>query len=119
MSSLPDTEDPAHQGNHLAVNQSPEFAQLRRTFRRFVFPLTAIFLIWYFLFVLLSNYASDFMSRKVIGNIHLGLIFGLLQFASTFLITMLYARWADRKLDPMADELAARVTGHDVPEVAR
>jgi uncharacterized membrane protein (DUF485 family) len=32
-------------------------------------------------------------------------IFGLLQFVTTFLIAWLYARFASRKLDPLADEI--------------
>ena len=82
---------------------------LRRSFRRFVFPLTALFLAWYFLFVLLSVFAKDFMGTRLFGNITWGLTLGLLQFVSTFAITMYYARWADRVFDPEADQLQ-RVT---------
>lgn len=96
-------------GSYREVADSPEFAALRRTFRRFVFPMSALFLGWYLLYVLLSVYAKDFMSTKVVGNIHLGLIIGLLQFVSTFVITTVYARWADRRFDPAAAELARRV----------
>ena len=96
-------------GSYLEVADSPEFAALRRTSRRFVFPMSALFLAWYLLYVLLSIYATDFMGTKVLGNIHLGLIIGLLQFVSTFVITTVYARWADRKFDPAAAELARRV----------
>ena len=35
-----------------------------------------------------------------------GLVLGLLQFVTTFAITMYYARWADRELDPAAEKLA-------------
>jgi len=103
----PNPGDPA--GSYVHVAESPEFEALRRTFRRFVFPMTALFLGWYLLFVLLSNYAGDFMGTKVFGNIHLGLIIGLLQFVSTFAITIAYARWADKRFDPAAAELARRV----------
>ena len=48
---------------------------------------------------------------KVLGNITIGLILGLLQFASTFAITMIYARWADRELDPAAAKLAEHMEG--------
>src|SRR4028118_56513 len=81
-------------GSYLEVADSPEFAALRRTFRRFVFPMSALFLTWYLVYVLLSIYATDFMSIKVVGNIHLGLVIGLLQFVSTFAITTVYAWWA-------------------------
>jgi uncharacterized membrane protein (DUF485 family) len=91
------------------VANSPEFQTLRRTLRRFVFPATAVFLLWYALYVLLSAFARSFMSTKVIGHINIALIFGLLQFVSTFVIAWLYARYADRQLDPLAANLRAKV----------
>lgn len=105
----PDAGRPTVNGeSHLDLARSPEFAALRRALRRFVFPLTAAFLVWYGLYVLLSAYARDFMGTRVVGNVNVALVFGLLQFVSTFLIAWLYARYADRKLDP----LAARVRAH-------
>jgi uncharacterized membrane protein (DUF485 family) len=110
--SLPDPAPPAPQtSSYLAVEQTAEFAVLRSALRRFVFPMTVAFLVWYALYVVLSAYARGFMNTKVVGNINVALIFGLLQFASTFLIAWLYVRYADRKLDPLADELRARVEG--------
>lgn len=91
------------------VQASSEFAELRSRFRKFVFPVSALFLTWYFLYVLLAAYAPDFMSTKVVGNINIGLIFGLGQFVSTFAITMIYARWADRQFDPTADRLREHI----------
>jgi uncharacterized membrane protein (DUF485 family) len=96
---------------NVTMQNSPEFAQLRSKFRTFVFPLTALFLAWYFLYVLMSSFAVDFMSTKVFGEINIGLIFGLLQFVSTFAITIAYVRWADRHFDPAAEALRERVEG--------
>jgi uncharacterized membrane protein (DUF485 family) len=93
------------------VQDSADFAALRERFRRFVFPVTGLFLAWYFLYVLLAAFAPGFMSHKVVGNINVGLIFGLLQFVSTFAITMIYARWADRSFDPAAEQLRERIEG--------
>ena len=87
------------------AQRSPEFQELRNRLRRFVFPMTAFFLAWYASYVLLGAFAHDFMAIKVVGNINVGLVFGLLQFVSTFLITFLYVRFADRKLDPLAHQL--------------
>src|SRR5215470_9130187 len=95
--------------SYAAVQASPEFAGLRRTLRNFVFPMTAAFFIWYALYVILSAYARDFMGTKVVGNINVALIFGLLQFVTTFLIAWLYARFADRRLDPLADQIRDRM----------
>jgi uncharacterized membrane protein (DUF485 family) len=88
-----------------AVQSSPEFQRLRSRLRNFVFPVTGLFLVWYLLYVLLASYAPGFMSVKVLGNINIGLIFGLLQIVSTFAITTWYVRWADRTIDPLSQEL--------------
>lgn len=89
------------------VQNSAEFAGLRRTLRGFVFPMTVAFFLWYALYVLLSAYARGFMSIKLIGNINVALLFGLLQFVSTFLIAWLYSRFAATKVDPVADKIGA------------
>ena len=93
------------------IQASPEFAGLRRRLRLFVFPMTALFLIWYLLYVLLADYAHGFMRTRLFGNITVGLVFGLLQFVSTFVITWLYVRYADRRIDPVADEIRAGIEG--------
>ncbi|MEC3953976.1 DUF485 domain-containing protein [Nocardia sp. CDC153] len=93
------------------VYDSPEFQRLRSRFRRFVFPMTALFLAWYALYVLLADYAHDFMSHKIGGNITVGLIFGLGQFISTFAITGFYVWYADRKLDPTAEAIRHELEG--------
>ena len=87
------------------VHESTEFKELRTRLRRFVFPMAALFLLWYLLYVLLADYAHGFMSTKLFGNITVGLVFGLLQFVSTFVITGLYVRYANRKLDPIAEKI--------------
>jgi uncharacterized membrane protein (DUF485 family) len=92
---------------------SPEFIELKKRFRAFAFPMTVAFLVWYLLFVVLSTYAPDFMSTKVFGNINLGLLFGLLQFVSTFAITHLYVAHANKKTDPIADEMRERLEQHE------
>ena len=98
---------------YLEAQRSPEFAELRRRFRRFAFPMTVAFLAWYLLYVVLSVYAPDFMSTQVVGNISVGLIFGLLQFVTTFAITHLYVSHANRRTDPIADDMRERLEHHD------
>lgn len=93
----------------VAVQQSEQFRKLRRTHRNFVFPVAIAFLLWYFLYVLLADYAHDFMATKVVGSINIGLIFGLLQVVSTFAITTWYVSYANRRLDPEAAEIRERV----------
>lgn len=90
---------------YLAMQASPQFQDLKRTLRRFVFPMTAFFLLWYAVYVLLGAFAHDFMATRVWGDINLGLILGLLQFVTTFVITGLYVRFANRDLDPKAEAI--------------
>ena len=91
----------------VAVQNSEEFARLRKTFRSFAFPMTVVFLSWYLLYVVASGWARDFMGTEVWGNINVGYVFGLLQFVSTFLIAWLYERHMDNKVDPLAAKIRA------------
>jgi uncharacterized membrane protein (DUF485 family) len=94
-----------------AAHTSAEFATLRTRLRGFVFPMTAFFLAWYFLYVLLAAFAPHYMAIKVVGNVNIGLIFGLLQFVSTFAITTAYVRFANRHLDPVSNLICEQVEG--------
>ncbi|MGW0041680.1 DUF485 domain-containing protein [Rhodococcus sp. NPDC003348] len=95
----------------IEMQASPEFQDLRRRLRRFVFPMTAFFLTWYAVYVLLATYASDFMATKVIGNVNLGIVLGLGQFVTTFVITALYVKFANRELDPRAAAIRDELEG--------
>lgn len=95
----------------VAMQASPEFQELRNRLRRYVFPMTVLFLTWYVIYVLLGAYAHDFMATKVVGNINVGLLLGLGQFVSTFLITGLYVKFANRELDPRAAAIRLELEG--------
>lgn len=84
----------------VAIHNSAEFTELRRRFRRFVFPMSAAFFLWYLTYVLLAAYARDLMSQKIMGSINVGLVLGLLQFVSTIAITAAYLWYARKNLDP-------------------
>ena len=99
----------SRRSQYLATQRSPEFQELRNKLRRFVFPMTAFFLIWYGLYVMLGAFATDFMAIKVIGNINVGLLLGLGQFATTFIITGLYVRFANKELDPRAEAIRSKL----------
>jgi uncharacterized membrane protein (DUF485 family) len=90
---------------------SEPFQRLKRTHRSFVFPLGIAFLVWYFAYVLLADYAHDFMSTPVIGNVNVGLLLGLGQFVTTFAITTWYVSYSNRKLDPVADGIRSHLAG--------
>ena len=79
---------------------SPEFDELRRRYRGFVFPVTVAFLAWYLLYVVMCNWATDFMSTKLVGNINVALVFGLLQFVDDVPHRLALRPVRDRKRRP-------------------
>ncbi len=103
-SSAPDVQ---RAPNFAAIHDSPEFIALRRRFRRFVFPMAALFFAWYLTYVLLAAYAHGFMSHRLFGLVTVGLVLGLLQFVSTIAITIGYVRYARRHLDPRVAAIRA------------
>ncbi|MBO0896579.1 MULTISPECIES: DUF485 domain-containing protein [Arthrobacter] len=113
-------QQPAGSGAHAApvdfteVQKSPELQELRKRQRSFIFPMAVVFLLWYFAYVLLADYAHDFMSTQVWGNINIGLILGLLQFVTTFGITMWYVSYANRRMDPIAADLREKLEAKGV-----
>lgn len=100
------THEPGQAARHDPVydelHARPEFTELRRLYRGFVLPATVAFLTWYLLYVVMSNWADDFMSTKLVGNVNVALVFGLLQFVTTFALAWLYSRFSTAKLDPLA-----------------
>jgi len=87
------------------LHETEQFRELRKRYRGFVIPATVAFLAWYLLYVCMSNWAPGFMNTKVFGNINVALVFGLLQFVTTFALAFVYSRFSNAKLDPLAREL--------------
>jgi uncharacterized membrane protein (DUF485 family) len=92
----------------VAIQLSPDFVRLRERIRRFILPMTALFLGWYLCYVLLAAYARSFMSQPLFGAINVGMVLGLLQFVSTVIITFCYVRFARRHVDPEVARIRER-----------
>jgi uncharacterized membrane protein (DUF485 family) len=88
---------------------SPEFQALKKRFRNYAFPVAALSVAWYFLYVMMTGFARDFMNIKVAGNITVAFIFGLLQFVSTFAIAWAYDNHSTKHLDDASDKIARQV----------
>jgi len=104
----PDGARAREHDTYAAIAAEPDFAALRRSYRNFAFPATIAFMAWYVTYVICNNWARDFMDIRVIGNVNVAVVFGLLQFVSTFVIAYLYSRHASRSLDPLATRLRDR-----------
>lgn len=84
------------------VYESDEFRALKRRRRRFVVPISTLFITWYTGYVGLAYYAPQFMAMKLLGNINVALVAGVLQVLSTLALATFYVRFTNQKIDPMA-----------------
>lgn len=91
------------------AQNSAEFTELRSKFRGFTFPVTIIAFIWFVVYLLTAVYAPSFMATKLLGNINVGVLFGTLQFVSTFAITFAYVKFANREIEPRTEALRAEI----------
>lgn len=93
------------------MQTSPEFQDLRSTFRSFTFPMTVAFLVWYIVYVLLATYSPSLMAIPVVGTVNLGIVLGVLQFVTTFIITWIYVKFANKKIEPKSAHIRELMEG--------
>ncbi|PRI10637.1 DUF485 domain-containing protein [Leucobacter massiliensis] len=108
MSSDPNTLDEHPSIDYEAFQAKPEFQEMKRDFRRFVFPLTVAFMLWFLLFVVLGTYAHALYAVPFLG-LNVGLWLGIAQFVTTFAITTWYVSWANKHHDPRITALRAEL----------
>ncbi|MEV0679456.1 DUF485 domain-containing protein [Actinosynnema sp. NPDC050436] len=99
--------DAAGRPDFAAIRDTDEFRELKRRTKVFVLPAVLGFLVWYLGYVAASAFAPGFMATKVVGEVNAGIVLGLLQFASTLALTVAYARYARRRIDPQVAEVRA------------
>ncbi|WP_143591241.1 DUF485 domain-containing protein [Thermoactinospora rubra] len=91
--------------SYAGLAQDRRFRLLKTRFRRLALGIVVSFLSWYFLYILLSVFARDLMSRPLAGTVNVALLLGVLQFVSTFALAWRYTRYARRMLDPLSRQL--------------
>lgn len=110
-SQAPTTRREPTADEFVAMQQSSEFAELRSAYRNFTFPFTVAFLTWFLLYVACAMFAPDLMAIDFGGGWNLGLVWGLLQFASTFIITWAYVKYANKNIEPKAAAIREEMEG--------
>jgi uncharacterized membrane protein (DUF485 family) len=109
------TEDEAVTATE-AVGKDPEMIELERRHRRFVWPVTAFFLIYYMSLNVLAGTAPDLMGTKVFGEFTFGYLFALSQFLMAFVVAWVYSRWAATRMDPLAADLREKLRRQQIKE---
>ena len=99
--------DPRDRARYVAIRQDERFAVLKGKSRRLIVLIVSVFLGWYFLYVVAAAFARDLMAYRLVGNVNVALVFGVLQFASAFVLAWRYTRYARQVLDPLAAQIVA------------
>jgi uncharacterized membrane protein (DUF485 family) len=99
-----------------AVGKDPEMVELEHRHRRFVWPATAFFLIYYMALNVLAGSAPDLMGTKLFGEFTFGYLFALSQFLMAFIVAWVYARWAATRIDPLAADLREKLLKQQIKE---
>jgi uncharacterized membrane protein (DUF485 family) len=118
LSGGPPAAGPAETASE-AVGQDPELTELERRHNRFIWPVTAFFLIYYLSLNVLAGVAPDLMGRKVFGEFTFGYLYALSQFLMAFIVAWAYTRYARRRLDPLSADLRDKFAAVDSKEVTR
>jgi uncharacterized membrane protein (DUF485 family) len=72
---------------------------------RFALKLTGVMLVLYFGFILLIAFNRDLLATKLVDGLTLGMALGVGVILSTWVLTWVYVRWANRVYEPAVAEL--------------
>lgn len=92
------------------MENSAQFSDLRRTYFSFVFPMSIVFAVWYFAYVLTAVYLPDVMALELLG-MNIAMWFGMAQLFTTFLITGIYIWYANTRIEPKAAAIREAMEG--------
>ena len=99
-----------------AVGKDPEMVELENRHQRFVWPITVFFLVYYLALPILAGVAPDLMGNKLFGQFTFGYLFALSQFLMAFVVAWVYARWAARRMDPLATDLRKKLLSQQIKD---
>ena len=100
-----------------AVGKDPEMVELEHRHRRFVWPATIFFLVYYMALNILAGTSPDLMGKKLVGEFTFGYLFALSQFVMAFVVAWVYSRWAASRIDPLATDLRDKLHRQRIKEV--
>ena len=99
-----------------AISKDPEMVELERRHRRFVWPATAFFLVYYMSLNVLAGTSPGLMGTKLFGEFTFGYLFALSQFVMAFVVAWVYSRWAATRMDPLAADLREKLRREQIKE---
>jgi len=76
---------------------------------RVALSLTIAMVVVYFGFILLIAYDKSLLGRLLIPGLSLGIALGALVIIASWLLTLGYVRWANRRYDPALERLRREI----------
>jgi uncharacterized membrane protein (DUF485 family) len=99
------------QADWRAVERSPEFRELVERRRRFLIPVTVVWLGIFLAYLILAAWAPDIMGNEVAFGFTLGFVLSALQVFMTWAVAWLYLNRADRVFEPLEKRAARAAAG--------
>lgn len=96
--------------DYTRISTSPKFKQLMLKKKRFLFPMTVFFLVFYFLLPVLTSY-SNVLNEPAIGPVSWAWLFAFAQFIMTWALCIIYSRKSkqfDQAIEQIKQESAGR-----------
>jgi uncharacterized membrane protein (DUF485 family) len=75
---------------------------------RVAIALSSVVIVLYFGFILLVAFAKPWLGQTLAPGLSVGILLGALVIVASWLVTLLYVRWANRHLDARIDALKRR-----------
>jgi uncharacterized membrane protein (DUF485 family) len=91
----------------LAVERSPEFQELVRERRRWLTPMTIVFLVGSLGYLLLAAFVPGVMGWQIVDGLPFAWISAVCMVLLTWVLTFAYLRKADRDFEPLEERAAA------------
>ena len=77
-----------------SIAQTPQYQELLRSKRAFIFPTSIFFIAYYFALLVLVGWWPDLMKKPVLGPVNVAYLFALSQFFMAWSIAFVYVRKA-------------------------
>jgi uncharacterized membrane protein (DUF485 family) len=87
---------------------SDDLRRLNAARWRVAVGLTAAMMVLYFGFILLVAFRAPLLARPLMPGLSLGILLGALVIVAAWVLTWVYARWANRHYDGRVAELRGR-----------
>ena len=90
------------------MNERDEIRALARSRWRIAVTLTAVMMVIYYGFILLIAFDKELLARKLVPGLSLGILLGALVIATSWVLTWIYVRWANKHYDAALQNLSNR-----------